>query len=243
MIEITDLSKVYGGSSQKAVDHLNWVIPDGSITGFIGPNGAGKSTTLHMITGVLEPTEGQIRINGIDIRKDPIAAKQQFGFVPDEPDIFLRLKAIEYLSFVADLYHVPPEKRERFLNTLPQRLEMQDVMSSQILSMSHGMRQKVMIMGALIHEPSIWILDEPLVGLDPKSAYTLKEMMREHADSGKSVVFSTHVLEVAEKLCDQICIIHQGRQIYLGTLDNLKERYPEQSLETIFLNLTGGING
>ncbi len=239
MIELKNVSKTYGNSNKKAVDGLTWTVPDGAITGFIGPNGAGKTTTIHMITGVLQPDEGQILINGSDIAKEPLKAKMQFGFVPDVPDVFLRLKGIEYLNFIADLYHVPSDVRSRFIQDTAARFDMSDSISSQIISMSHGMRQKVMVMGALIHDPSVWILDEPMTGLDPKASFTLKEMMREHASAGKSVIFSTHVLEVAEKLCDQICIIDKGRQLYLGTLEHLEERYPGESLENIFLKMTG----
>lgn len=239
MIELKGVSKTYAGGSEKAVDNLDWTVPDGAITGFIGPNGAGKSTTLHMVTGVLEPDAGQILINGIDIERDPLNAKRQFGFVPDVPDVFLRLRGIEYLSFIADIYGVPADYRAKFVEEMPARLDMADAMSSSILSMSHGMRQKVMVMGALIHQPSVWILDEPMAGLDPKASFTLKEMMREHAASGRSVVFSTHVLEVAEKLCDEICMINHGKKIYLGTLDELKNQHPGKSLEDIFLAMTG----
>ena len=234
MIELTNVSKTYGGWN-KAVDDLTWTIPDGSITGFIGPNGAGKTTTIHMITGVLAPDEGQIKINGIDIMKDPIGAKKQFGFVPDEPDVFLRLKGIEYLDFIANLYDVPEDYRRDFIAKTAPRFEIQNALSSSIMSMSHGMRQKVMVMGALIHDPAVWILDEPMTGLDPKSSYVLKEMMHEHASAGKTVVFSTHVLEVAEKLCDQICIINHGKQLYEGTLGALQDQHKGESLEEIFL--------
>jgi ABC-2 type transport system ATP-binding protein len=237
MIEIKDVSKTYG-KNKKAVDHLTWTVRDGSITGFIGPNGAGKSTTLHMITGVLNPDEGQILINGLDIQKQPLEAKKQFGFVPDEPDIFLRLTALEYLNFIGDIYGVSTEKRKKFIDETAPRFDMQNEMGHQILSFSHGMRQKVMVMGALIHEPSIWILDEPMVGLDPKAAFTVKEMMHEHAAKGYSVVFSTHVLEVAEKLCDQICMINHGMKIYDGTLEQLEEEHKGESLEDIFLAMT-----
>lgn len=243
MIEIEGVSKAYAGSDRKAVDNLNWTVPDGAITGFIGPNGAGKSTSIHMMTGSLQPDSGRILLNGIDIAQDPIKAKLQFGFVPDVPDVFLNLKAIEYLDFICDLYGVASADRARFIETVPQRLEIADALNNQIVSMSHGMRQKVMVMGALIHQPSIWILDEPMAGLDPKSAYELKAMMREHAESGRSVLFSTHVLEVAEKLCDQICIINQGKQIFLGTLEQLKDEHPRESLEDIFLHLTGESQG
>lgn len=243
MIEIKGVSKAYAGSRHKAVDNLSWTVPDGAITGFIGPNGAGKSTSIHMMTGSLEPDAGSILLNGVDIVKDPIEAKRQFGFVPDVPDVFLNLKAIEYLNFMADLYAVPTAERTRFLGEVPARLEIADVLDNQIAALSHGMRQKVIIMGALIHRPPIWILDEPMAGLDPKSAFELKKMMREHAASGRSVLFSTHVLEVAEKLCDQICVINHGRQLYLGTLEQLKARHPGMSLEDIFLAITEGGTG
>lgn len=237
MIEIKGVTKSFG-KGLKAVNNLDWTINDGSITGFIGPNGAGKSTTLHMITGVLNPDAGQILINGKDIQKDPLEAKKQFGFVPDEPDIFLRLTALEYLNFIADIYGVSSEMRRQFIRETAPRFDMQDVLGKQILSFSHGMRQKVLVMGALIHDPSIWLLDEPMVGLDPKAAYTVKEMMHEHAAKGKTVVFSTHVLEVAEKLCDKICMINHGNKIYDGTLEALEEEHKGESLEEIFLAMT-----
>lgn len=240
MIEIEGVSKAYAGSNRKAVDNLNWTVPDGAITGFIGPNGAGKSTSIHMMTGSLQPDSGRIKLNGIDIGENPIEAKRQFGFVPDVPDVFLNLKAIEYLNFIADIYGVSPADRASFIDEVPEKLEIADALTNQIVSMSHGMRQKVMVLGALIHQPSIWILDEPMAGLDPKSAFALKEMMREHAASGRSVLFSTHVLEVAEKLCDQICIINHGKQIFLGKLEELEAQHPGKGLEEIFLNITGG---
>ena len=217
MIRLNHVSKIYGDGSKKAVDDLSWDIEDGKITGFIGPNGAGKTTTLKMITGILAPSEGTIEINGKDIQKDPLEAKRQFGFVPDDPDAFLRVRGIEYLNFMADIYGVGTEERQRFIEETAKRFEMEENLSSRIMSYSHGMRQKIMVMGALIHKPPVWILDEPLTGLDPRSAHELKQMMREHADAGNAVLFSTHVLEVAEKLCDRIAIIHHGRQVYLGT--------------------------
>ena len=223
MIRLNHVSKIYGDGSKKAVDDLSWDIEDGKITGFIGPNGAGKTTTLKMITG---------------IQKDPLEAKRQFGFVPDDPDAFLRVRGIEYLNFMADIYGVGTEERQHFIEETAKRFEMEENLSSRIMSYSHGMRQKIMVMGALIHKPPVWILDEPLTGLDPRSAHELKQMMREHADAGNAVLFSTHVLEVAEKLCDRIAIIHHGRQVYLGTLEELKAAYPDQTLENIFLEIT-----
>lgn len=239
MINLTNVSKTYGNSGKKAVDSLNWNIEDGKITGFIGPNGAGKTTTLKMITGITRPDEGSITLNGLDISRNPTEAKKQFGFVSDSPDNFLRLKGIEYLNFMADIYEVPSQTRSSLIDSFAKRFDMEEALNSRIMGYSHGMRQKIMVMGALIHNPSIWILDEPLTGLDPNSAYGLKEMMREHASTGKSVLFSTHVLEVAEKLCDQVAIINKGKLLFLGTLDELKTIHPgEDSLENIFLEIT-----
>jgi ABC-2 type transport system ATP-binding protein len=199
MIEIKNVSKSYNGTV-KAVDDLTITIPDGEIVGFIGPNGAGKTTTLKMITGISKQDSGSITINGINIRENSLEAKRQFGFVPDSPDMFLRLKGIEYLNFMADIYNVESEVRRQRIKDLAERYEMDTVLSDQIQSYSHGMRQKIVIMGVLVHSPSVWILDEPMTGLDPKASFILKEMMREHADSGKTVFFSTHVLEVGEAM-------------------------------------------
>ena len=173
------------------------------------------------------------------MEEDPLKAKKEFGFVPDSPDMFLRLKGIEYLNFMADLYDVSTEDRKERINHLSERFEMASALTDKIQSYSHGMRQKIVIMGALIHNPPIWILDEPLTGLDPKSAYELKEMMKEHAKAGKVVLFSTHVLEVAEKLCHKVAIINKGKLLFLGTLDQLKANYAkDESLENIFLEIT-----
>ena len=237
MIQVQNFTKRYG--NRDVVKNISFTAKDGAITGFIGHNGAGKTTTIKAITGVIRPTEGTITINGTDIVKDPQKAKYQFGYVSDSPDHFLRLSGIEYLHFMADIYDVPMEGRAEFIETYARRFEIFDSLNNRILSYSHGMRQKIMIMGALIHDPSVWILDEPLTGLDPQSAFELKKMMREHAEKGKSVFFSTHVLEVAEKLCDEICIIKNGELLYTGTLEDLKATHRSQaSLENIFLELT-----
>ena len=237
MIRVQNFTKRYGDHA--AVKNISFTAKDGAITGFIGHNGAGKSTTIKAITGVIRPTEGSILINGIDVVKDAQKAKYQFGYVSDSPDHFLRLTGIEYLNFIADVYDTPLEGRAEFMETFAKRFGIFDALASRILSYSHGMRQKIMIMGALIHDPSVWILDEPMTGLDPQAAYELKKMMREHADRGKSVFFSTHVLEVAEKLCDEICIIRSGELLYTGTLDNLKRTHRSQAtLENIFIELT-----
>lgn len=236
MIEIKHVTKTFG--SKKAVDDLDLTIPTGEIIGFIGPNGAGKTTTIKMMTGVLNPDEGDILINGKSIQKEPLEAKRQFGLVPDNPDIFLRLKGIEYLNFMGDIYDVDAQQRQRRIETMAEIFEIKDVLNDKILSYSHGMRQKIIIMGALINDPEVWILDEPMTGLDPQSSFHLKQMMREHANKGKTVFFSTHVLEVAEKLCDKIAIIAHGKMIYYGTLEELRAQHGEQSLEELFLEVT-----
>ncbi|MCQ0957025.1 ABC transporter ATP-binding protein, partial [Bacillus cereus] len=222
MIEITNVSKSYNGSTY-AVKDLSLSVPSGEIFGFLGPNGAGKSTTIKMITGIHGVDKGTITINGIDIMKNPMEAKRTFGYVPDSPDMFLRLKGIEYLNFMADMYEVPKEVRQERIESLAKKFDLYNALSDQIQSYSHGMRQKIVIIGVLVHEPDVWILDEPLTGLDPKSAYILKEMMREHADKGKIVFFSTHVLEVAEKLCDRVAIINMGNLQFKGNLDEMRD--------------------
>lgn len=239
MIELINVTKSYNGKT-KAVDNVNLTIPNGEIFGFLGPNGAGKTTIIKMITGIINPVSGSISINGIDIKKEDIKAKKQFGFVPDNPDMFLRLKGIEYLNFMADIYEVESEERINSIKRLSDRFEMSNALKDQIQSYSHGMRQKIVIMGALIHNPSVWILDEPMTGLDPRSSHILKEMMREHADKGNTVFFSTHILEVAEKICDRFAIINKGNIMFCGTFKELKEQFKEdKSLENIFLEMTG----
>lgn len=237
MIEIKHVTKTFG--TKKAVDDLDLTIPTGEIIGFIGPNGAGKTTTIKMMTGVLNPDEGDILINGKSIQKEPLEAKRQFGLVPDSPDMFLRLKGIEYLNFMGDIYEVGTQVRQQRIEALAETFEMKEALNDKILSYSHGMRQKIIIMGVLINEPEVWILDEPMTGLDPQSSFRLKQMMKEHAAKGKTVFFSTHVLEVAEKLCDKIAIIAHGKMIYFGTLEDLRAQHGEnQSLEELFLEVT-----
>lgn len=239
LIEIRNVSKSYGKGEIKAVDDLNLDIRDGEIFGFLGPNGAGKTTTIKLMTGILNGDSGTIKINGRDIKNEPIKAKMQFGYVPDNPDIYNKLKGIEYLNFMADVYEVPGNIRRERIESLLKRFDLTDAANDMIQSYSHGMKQKIVVIGALIHNPSVWILDEPMTGLDPKSAFTLKEMMREHTQQGKSVFFSTHVLEVAEKLCDRIGIINKGRLIFSGTMDEIMEYTKgNESLENIFLEMT-----
>ncbi|WP_236894974.1 ABC transporter ATP-binding protein [Clostridium beijerinckii] len=237
MINISNITKSYNGN-YNAVSNLNLEIRDGEINGLLGPNGAGKTTTIKMITGIISPTSGKIEINGIDISKEPVRAKEQFGYVPDSPDMFLRLSGMEYLNFMADVYGVSKEERLSRIREISKRFEMELALGDKIHSYSHGMRQKVVLMGVLIHKPKVWILDEPMTGLDPKSAFTLKEMMREHADEGNTVIFSTHVLEVAEKVCDKVAIINKGQLIFNGTLSNMRKEFKEnESLEEMFLEM------
>lgn len=237
MINISNITKSYNGN-YNAVSNLNLEIRDGEIYGLLGPNGAGKTTTIKMITGIISPTSGKIEINGIDISKEPVRAKEQFGYVPDSPDMFLRLSGMEYLNFMADVYGVSKEERLLRIKEVSKRFEMELALGDKIHSYSHGMRQKVVLMGVLIHKPKVWILDEPMTGLDPKSAFTLKEMMREHADEGNTVIFSTHVLEVAEKVCDKVAIINKGQLIFNGTLSNMRKEFKEnESLEEMFLEM------
>lgn len=238
MIEIKNVSKSYV-KNKKSVDRLNLEIKDGEIFGFLGPNGAGKTTTIKMITGILKIDEGEILIDGKSIKDEPTEAKLNFGFVPDSPDMFLKLKGIEYLNFIADIYKVDSKARKEKIETLSKEFGIYDNLNEQIQSYSHGMRQKVLIIGVLLHGPKNWILDEPLTGLDPKSAYDLKEMMKTHSKKGNTVFFSTHVLEVAEKLCDRIGIINEGKLIFVGTCEQMKEQFKENnSLEEMFLEMT-----
>lgn len=236
MITLSNLTKKYG--DKLAVNNLNLNIQSGSIIGFIGPNGAGKTTTLKMMCGITKPTAGTVTLNGYDIQQDPLNAKKEFGFVFDSPDAFLQLTGLEYINFISQIYRVDPQEKNRLLMELADTFELTEVLNDKIDTYSHGMRQKIMIIAVLIHNPNIWLLDEPLTGLDPKSSFKLKELMREHAHKGNTVLFSTHVLEVAEKLCDEIAIIDHGEIKYQGTLNALKEQHPEKSLEEIFLEVT-----
>jgi ABC-2 type transport system ATP-binding protein len=241
MLKITNVSKTYGNNKTKAVDNITLAVESKQILGFIGPNGAGKTTTMKMVTGVLEPDEGQIIINNYDITAQPMEAKQSFGYVPDSPDMFLRLTGLEYINFMADMYGVDEITRRDKLTHMAEIFEMTRALRDRIQSYSHGMRQKIIIMGALLHNPGLWILDEPLTGLDPRSSFQLKEMMRAHADTGNAVLFSTHMLEVAEKLCDKIAIINKGQIVFFGELEELKGRYNQLSLEDIFMEVTARV--
>ena len=237
MIKFKNVTKVYNRTI-KAVNNVSFEVRGGEIVGFTGPNGSGKTTTIKMLTGILPPDKGEIKINGFDIKKNMIQAKSSIGYIADSPDMFLRLKGIEFLNFIADVYKVSNDDRKKRVNELAERFELTDALYSPMMSYSHGMRQKLMVIAALVHNPPVWILDEPMTGLDPKSSYELKEMMREHAKKGNAVFFSTHVLEVAEKLCDKVIIIKKGNLLYDGTLENLESQHLNQTLENIFLEMT-----
>ena len=238
MIDIKNVSKSYV-KGKKSVDALNLEIKDGEIFGFLGPNGAGKTTTIKMITGILNTDEGNILIDGKDIKRESIEAKKNLGFVPDTPDIFLKLKGMEYLNFMGDIYEVPIDKRKERIEKLTKKFEIYDNLNEEMQSYSHGMRQKIVICGALLNNPKNWILDEPMTGLDPKASFDLKEMMRKHAKEGNCVFFSTHVLEVAEKLCDRVGIINKGKLIFVGTFEDMKKKLKDNgSLEDLFLEIT-----
>ncbi|ERT57438.1 ABC-2 type transport system ATP-binding protein [Peptoniphilus koenoeneniae] len=237
MINIENLSKSFG--DKLALDNLNLKVKRGEIFGFLGPNGAGKTTTIKMIVGMLKQDKGHILIDGIDTLKDPIEAKKKFAFVPDNPDVYETMTGRQYLNFIGDVFEISLDKREENIKKYQEIFEMKENLDLLISSYSHGMKQKIVLMGALIHEPDLLILDEPMVGLDAKSSFRLKNIMRQLCDSGKSVFFSTHVMEVAEKVCDRIAIINKGKLIAVGSLEEIKNQADDEgSLEKIFLELT-----
>ena len=238
MIEAKNLTMVYGNGN-KATDDISFNIMAGEIVGFAGPNGAGKTTVIKMLAGILKPTSGTAVINGHDINKEPVKAKMSFAYIADNPDILIQLTGLEYLNFIADMYEVKEDVRKEKIKVLSERFGMKDVLNTQMREYSHGMRQKLMVISALIHDPPAWILDEPMTGLDPSAAFELKQMMREHAKAGNAVLFSTHVLEVAEQLCDRIIIINKGKIVSEGTLEYLRLTNPGKTLEEIFVKLTG----
>ncbi len=237
MIELRNLSKSYG--QKKAVDGVDLDVLPGEIFGFLGPNGAGKTTTIKMIVGLLAPDSGSIRVKGIDVKKEPLEAKRRMSYIPDTPELYPNLTGRSYLNFLADVYGVDLEKRDGLIEEYAETFEMRGAIDQFISSYSHGMKQKMAIMGALIHEPDLLIMDEPMVGLDPKSSFRLKEIMRDMCNEGRSVFFSTHVMEVAEQLCDRLAIIDRGRIRALGTMDEIRALAEDGgSLEKIFLELT-----
>jgi ABC-2 type transport system ATP-binding protein len=236
MLKVEGVTKIYDGH-KKAVDNLNLTVERGEIFGFLGPNGAGKTTTLRMITGILAPTEGKITVNGYDIEKQPIEAKKSFTYVPDHPEIFSAIKGIDYLNFIADIYEIPvPERKER-IEKYTRDFDIYDELGKPVNSYSHGMKQKLLISGALLPDPELFILDEPLGGLDPRASRILKNLMREHCQKGGTVFFSSHILEVVENLCDRVAIINRGELIACDSLEKLKQA-SDNTLEDIFLELT-----
>lgn len=236
MLVLKNITKSYDGK-KRAVDNLSLKIEQGEIFGFVGPNGAGKTTTINMITGILEPSNGEIMINGHSISKNSIAAKKCFTYVPDHPEIFNSIKGIDYLNFIADMYEISVADRQRQIERYTKAFEIYSALTQPVNSYSHGMKQKLLISGALLPNPKLFILDEPLGGLDPHSAKMLKDLMKEHCKNGGTVFFSSHVLEVVENLCDRIGIINQGKLIACDTLENIKQN-SDSSLEEIFLELT-----
>lgn len=234
MIEIKNVTKKYGNKT--VIENMNLEIKDGEIFGFIGANGAGKTTTINMITGALEMDEGDILINNKSINKEPVECKKEFGIVPDSPDMFLNFKVIEFFNFIADIYGVGQERKEK-IEELAETFGITKYLKDEINTLSHGTRQKVIVISALLHNPNVWILDEPMTGLDPEASFKLKEMMKEHVKDGKTVFFSSHVLEVVEKLCDRIAVIKDGKIIFVGTLKELKAKYNNEDLEKIFLEV------
>lgn len=237
MIEFRQISKQY--DTKLAVDQLNLTLNDGEIIGLIGHNGAGKSTTIKMLVSILEPTSGEIFVDGLSLKEHRNDIKKKIGYVADTPDLFLRLSPDEYWNLVASAYGIPKTTLNDRINELTTLFSLEGQRYLAIESFSHGMRQKVFLIGALLSNPDIWVLDEPMTGLDPQAAFDLKHLMRQHADQGHTVLFSTHVLEVAEQICDRLAIMKKGQLIFYGTIDTLKAQHPDKSLETIYLELAG----
>ena len=231
MLEIKNYSKSYS-EGKKAADNVTLTVESGDIYGFIGHNGAGKSTTIRAVVGVLDFTEGEILIDGHSVKEEPLACKRITAYIPDNPDLYENLTGIQYLNFIADVFTLSASEREERIRKYAEMFEITDALGDLISSYSHGMKQKVAIISALIHDPKLLVLDEPFVGLDPKASFTLKEVMHEMCGRGTAVFFSTHVLDVAEKLCNKVAIIKHGRIIASGTMEELTEG---QSLEEAFL--------
>lgn len=240
MIVCRGLTKTFG--SLRAVDDLNLTIYGGELFGFLGPNGAGKTTTIKMMTGLLRPTSGTAIIGGYDIQTQPLRAKSILGYIPDNPFLYEKLTGREFLNFMADLYSVTTQSRDRKITDLLRLFELEDKGNELIQGYSRGMRQKIALAGALIHQPKVIFLDEPTVGLDPKSARLMKDILRKLCNEGTTVFVSTHILEIAERMCDRFAIIHHGKIIAVGTMAELRHHAASdtKSLEDIFLELTGG---
>ena len=234
MLNIQHLTKTYG--EKKAVDDLNLHIAPGEIYGFIGHNGAGKTTTLKSVAGILPFDEGEITIGGLSMKRDPLICKRQMAYIPDNPDLYDFMTGIQFLNFIADIFAVPADVRQERIRGYAGRFELTGDLAQPIAAYSHGMKQKLAIISAWLHQPKLILMDEPFVGLDPKAAHLLKGMMRELCDGGGAIFFSTHVLEVAEKLCDKVAIIKGGKLIRSGTMEEVKG---DDSLEEVFLELEG----
>jgi ABC-2 type transport system ATP-binding protein len=241
LIQLKRLTKRYGRFT--AVDGIDLVIPSGELFGFLGPNGAGKTTTFRMIAGILQPTSGSVEIGGIDITDHPLAAKQRLGFIPDRPFVYDKLTGGEFLRFAAALYGQQGPAIERRIDELLDLFELTRWKDELTESYSHGMRQKLIISGALVHRPEVIVVDEPMVGLDPKSARLLKDLFRQFVDRGGTVLMSTHTLEVAETMCDRIAIVHGGKIVANGTMAEVQQQTSSEDLglEDLFLKLTGGL--
>ncbi len=238
LLEARNLTRVFGDF--KAVDDVSFTIRPGEIVGFLGPNGAGKTTTIKMLTGLLAPSSGEARIAGYDIIESPIEAKSRIGYVPDTPNLYGKLKAGEYLRFVGQLYKVEPAKVEERIRPMLDMFDLTDVAGNYLDTFSHGMQQKVAIIGAFLHSPEMIFMDEPTVGLDPRSARLIKDLMIRHRDKGRSIFFSTHILEIAQTMCDRVIIINKGSIVADAQVEEMRRMRGDQSLEDIFLELTGG---
>jgi ABC-2 type transport system ATP-binding protein len=238
-IETVNLTKRYG--DRPAVDNVTFSVNGGEIFGFLGPNGAGKTTTIKMIVGLLHPTAGTVKVSGYDVIQQPVQAKAVCGYVPDEPNLYAKLTGRELLRFVGDLYNLDRARTARRSEELLNLFGLSEAANDTTDSYSHGMRQKTSLAAALVHDPKVLILDEPTVGLDPKSARLIKDILRQMATRGAAVMLSTHILEIAQNMCDRIGIINKGKLIAVGTMEELQHAQGESSLEDIFLSLTGGV--
>ena len=233
MIEIKNVSKTYDGK-KLALDKVSFTVNDGEIFAFIGHNGAGKTTLIKSIAGILEFNEGDILINGKSIKKDPIACKKEIAYIPDNPDLYENMKAIDFINFIFDMYEVSKEDRNKNIKKYADILELSDNLGDEISSFSHGMKQKVALIAALSHDPKILIMDEPFVGLDPKAVYDMKNIMKSMVKENKTIFYSTHILDVAEKICDRVAIIKSGKIVKVGKMSEIKG---DESLEQVFLEL------
>lgn len=237
MIIFENVQKKYG--TKEALKDLTLTIPEGKIFGFLGHNGAGKSTTIKSLVSIIMPTSGEITVDGKSLKENRLEIKKRIGYVPDTPNMFLQLTAMEYWNLVAAAFDLSEVEKNQKINNLASLFEIRQQVNNEIDSFSHGMRQKVIVIGALLSNPDIWILDEPMQGLDPQAAFDLKQLMREHAAQGNTVIFSTHNLDTAEQLCDELAILKKGELIYNGSVEYLLKEYPEESLETIYLEMAG----